>query len=202
MDQSISQLNSSSGSNSPIVPMIVSVVVTAIVFGGGVFLRMNQKQQIMNDEIASVRNQLDHLKQVSSTPPPTTTNKNITTPPQPNLEAYQANQAKIAELKANPKATVDDIYDLQQVMSFSERKDLFETARKRVVEGSIEGMQFDLVFDWKKGNWIHFTVIPENVNTDIAQLYLEKVGNHWQAYGPGTAFPDLYEQHPELFKQQ
>ena len=200
MEQPVSQFNSSSSNNSSLVPIIISVILTAIVFGGGVFWWMNQKQQGMNDEIVSLHNQVDQLKQVSPTPPTTTNSQNTTTTPQSNLEAYQARQAKIAELKANPQLTVDNIYDLQQVISFSEWKDLFETARKRVVEGSVKGMQFDLVFNWKKGNWVHFDVIPENIETDIAQLFLEKVDNHWQVYGPGTAFPDLYEQHPELFK--
>lgn len=200
MEQPVDQLNSSSKNDSSIMPVIISVGLTSIIVGGGIFWWMNEKQQELNNEIVSFQNQVDQLKQISSASPTTTNGKNTTTTSQSNFEAYQARQARIAELKTNPQLTVDDIYDLQQVISFLEWKDLFETARKRVVEGSVKGMQFDLVFNWKRENWVHFNVIPENVETDIAQLFLEKVDNRWKAYGPGTAFPDLYEQHPKLSK--
>ncbi len=200
MKQPISQFSPSPSNNSPLIPIVISILVTAIVVGGGIFGWMNQKQQAMKGEIVSLHNQLDQIKQVSPTPPTNANGQKPTTTPQSNFEAYQARQAKIAELKANPQLTVDDIYDLQQIISFSEWKDLFDAARKAVVKGSIGGIQFDLVFNWKKGNWVHFNVIPESVETDIAQLYLEKVGGSWKTYGPGTAFPDLYDQHPELFK--
>ena len=136
---------------------------------------------------------LDTLLLATKTAVPNTTQPS-------NYELYQQRQGKIELLKANPQLPVDNIYDLQAILAFSEKKQLFETARSFVSSHSTQGMQFDLVFNWKKGSWIRFAIIPENIETDNAQLFMEKVDGKWVVRGFGTAFPDLYEQHPELFR--
>lgn len=92
------------------------------------------------------------------------------------------------------------VYDFQANIPFLERKQLFDNARAFIVAHSAPGMQFDLIFSKQVGNWVVFKVFPENIDTDIATLFMEKIGGTWKAQDFGTAFPDLYDRHPELFK--
>jgi len=97
--------------------------------------------------------------------------------------------------------TINSIDDLQLVLTFEERKQVYDLARKSVMNYSSPGMEFSLVFNWKKGDWIKFSVIPENIETDNAQLFLYKENDQWILKGFGTAFPELYEKYPELFEK-
>ena len=109
-------------------------------------------------------------------------------------------QKYINSLKANPNLTVSDIDDLRDVLGQTEFMQMFNTARNYVVNKSVSVMKYDLIFQWKKGDWIKFKVISENVITDDMELYMQKVNRKWIGYGVGTSFPDLHKQHPELFK--
>jgi len=58
MEQPINQTNSDQPSTSPLIPVIVSVILTAIIVGGGIFWLANQKQDKLQNEITSLTNQL------------------------------------------------------------------------------------------------------------------------------------------------
>jgi hypothetical protein len=103
-------------------------------------------------------------------------------------------------LIANPKLVVNDINDLRDVLGQDTLMQMFEVARNYTDSKSVKGMKYDLIFQWKKGDWIKFIVIPENVITDNAELYMQKVDGKWAGYGVGTGFENLYSQHPELFQ--
>lgn len=73
MEQPINQFESSK-SSVQFLPIIISVVLTALVVGGGIYWWTNQKQTELNNEIISLRTQVDQLKGVSDvTPTPTLT---------------------------------------------------------------------------------------------------------------------------------
>lgn len=64
MEQSISELNSNSASKTPFIPIIISVVLTSIIVGGGIFWWANQRQNELQNEIASLNNQLQQISVV------------------------------------------------------------------------------------------------------------------------------------------
>lgn len=70
MEQSINQLDSSPRSNSTLIPIIVSVILTVIVVGSVFFWWASQKQNELRNEIASLNNKVNQLQQVSPTPTP------------------------------------------------------------------------------------------------------------------------------------
>src|SRR3990167_160373 len=73
MEQPINQFESQKNSVQ-FLPIIISVVLTALVVGGGIFWWTNQKQTELNNEIVSLRTQVDQLKGTSDvTPTPTPT---------------------------------------------------------------------------------------------------------------------------------
>lgn len=84
--------------------------------------------------------------------------------------------------------------------SASERATIISKAKEFVIAHSAEGMEFDLVFRKHIGNWVVFSVVPKNIETDGAQLYMEKEDSEWKVRAFGTAFPELRKQHPELFE--
>lgn len=49
--------------------------MTAVVVGGGIFWWMSQKQQVLNNEISSLKNQVNQLQQISNNQPTTTNNQ-------------------------------------------------------------------------------------------------------------------------------
>jgi len=69
MEQPINQFDTAPKNNSPLIPVIVAVILTAIIVGGGIYWWANQKQSELNNEVVSLRTQVDQLKQVSTTPP-------------------------------------------------------------------------------------------------------------------------------------
>ena len=86
MEQPVDQFNSSLTSRSPLIPIVVSVVLTAVVVGGGIFWWANQKQNELQNEITSLNNQ---LQQTSPTP---TTTGNQSTPASTTLTQSDLNR--------------------------------------------------------------------------------------------------------------
>lgn len=85
MEQPTNQFDPTPKNSSPLIPVIVAVVLTAIIVGGGIYWWTNQKQTELNNEIVSLRTQVDQLKGTSSvtpTPAPTQTNPQNPTPTQ------------------------------------------------------------------------------------------------------------------------
>ena len=68
MEQPINQFDSTPKNNSVILPVTVGVILTAIIVGGGTYWLMTQKQTELNNEVVSLRTQVDQLKQASATP--------------------------------------------------------------------------------------------------------------------------------------
>jgi hypothetical protein len=81
-------------------------------------------------------------------------------------------------------------------MPFAERQAIYAAARTYIADNSVADMQSSLVFDWKRGDWIRFTVIPETVETDNGLLFMRNVAGQWQVENFGTAFPEMYEAFP------
>jgi len=105
---------------------------------------------------------------------------------------------RIARLLADPTLPIDTIDDFQAVLPFVERSGIYASARAYMSDNNVADEQSSLVFDWKRGDWIRFTVIPESVETDNALLFMRLVDDEWTTETFGTAFPDLYEAYPEL----
>lgn len=81
------------------------------------------------------------------------------------------------------------------------QKDPIETvATEYVKANSVEGLRFKLVQVKKTDSWVVYNVIPLNIETDVAQLYIQNIHGEWKGVAFGTAFPELEEQHPELFQ--
>jgi len=113
-----------------------------------------------------------------------------------------ADQAdRIAQLQANPELEINNLDDWQMVMPFAERQAIYAAARTYIADNSVADMQCSLVFDWKRGDWIRFTVIPETVETDNGLLFMRNVAGKWQVENFGTAFPEMYEAFPQLFDE-
>ena len=75
MEQPINQFDTTAKNNPVLLPIIISVILTAIIVGGGIYWWANQKQSELNNEIVSLRIQVDQLKGTSSvTPTPATSN--------------------------------------------------------------------------------------------------------------------------------
>lgn len=70
MEQPINQFDSAPKNSSLLIPVIITVILTAIIVGGGIYWWANQKQTKLNNEISSLRTQIDQLKQ-GSVPTPT-----------------------------------------------------------------------------------------------------------------------------------
>jgi len=68
MEQPVNQFDSTSKNNLPLLPVAVAVILTAIIVGGGIYWWTSQKQTELNNEIISLRTQVDQLKQVSTPP--------------------------------------------------------------------------------------------------------------------------------------
>jgi len=97
-------------------------------------------------------------------------------------------------------STSYEVIDINSVLNFNDRKQLFNSAREFVKANSAKGMVFDLILTKKIDNWVKFEVIPENIETDSAQLFMEKTNGVWEGKAFGTSFEGLSETHPELFK--
>jgi hypothetical protein len=102
--------------------------------------------------------------------------------------------ARINALKADPSLPINDVHDLESVMPDAERIQLYEAARAFVAEHSVQGMEFSLMFEFKKGDFINFEVIPENTVTDHAQLYMQKLDGKWVAEDLGSGPPVPYDE--------
>mgnify|MGYP003430139586 CR=1 FL=1 len=113
-------------------------------------------------------------------------------------QTLEERQEYIDFLKSNPDEKIQDLNDLISVVGWEEYMEIFKTARSFVGDHSADDMVFDLIFQWKKGNWIKFDVIPENIITDNAELYMEKIDGEWTGNVVGTSFEDLWEEHPEF----
>jgi len=105
---------------------------------------------------------------------------------------------RIARLQADSTMSIDSVDHWQAVVPFAERQALYATARTYLLDNSVAAMQTSLVFDWKRGDWIRFTTIAESVETDNALLFMRLVAGQWTVENFGTAFPDMYEEFPEL----
>ena len=69
MEQPINQFDSTNKNNPTLLPITIAVILTAIIVGGGTYWWADQKQTELNNEIASLRIQVDQLKQVSAPTP-------------------------------------------------------------------------------------------------------------------------------------
>ncbi len=107
MEKPLNQFNSSPNSKSIFIPIIISVILTVVVVGGGIFWWMNQKQQSMSDEIISLRNKVDQLKQDSPTRPTTFNN--------------QSDEL----LEAKFKLSIRDFWGVREVFRNSQNKNQF-----------------------------------------------------------------------------
>lgn len=126
---------------------------------------------------------------------------NSTTSTEEVLTPYEKRMKRIGELESDPSLKISDVIEFQMVVPFEERADIYLSARNFVKNNSNPELEFGLIFNWKKGDWVNFTVIPENINTDNAQLFMYKENGQWVLKGFGTAFPDLYMKYPELFSE-
>ena len=95
---------------------------------------------------------------------------------------------------------VSNYLDLEESMPLSERVQLFEAARSYASTHAVPNMQFDLVIYKHEGDWIRFKLLPENVETDIADLYMEKVDGNWVGRSLGTGDPGLTDAPSDLFQ--
>lgn len=76
MDQLVNQFDSTPKNNRTLLLVITSAVLTAVITGSGIYWWANQKQTELNNEIVSLRIQIDRLKQIPAptpTLPPTST---------------------------------------------------------------------------------------------------------------------------------
>lgn len=69
MEQPINQFDSSPKSGTQFLTIIITVALTALVVGGGIYWWANQKQTELNNEIVSLRTQAEQLKGTSSIAP-------------------------------------------------------------------------------------------------------------------------------------
>lgn len=95
-----------------------------------------------------------------------------------------------------------EIFDLEQSDRSSSMNSidvLFDKAKVYVQAHSAPGMQFELKLKKRVNNWAVFSIIPLNMKTDNAQLFMEYIDDKWELRGFGTAFPELQRKHPELF---
>jgi hypothetical protein len=106
--------------------------------------------------------------------------------------------ARIDALKADPSLPINDVRDLESVLPDAERIQLYEAARAFVAQHTIQGVAFSLMFEFKKGNFINFEVIPENTVTDHAQLYMQKLDGKWVAEDLGSGPPVPYDEFRKL----
>ncbi len=65
-----------------------------------------------------------------------------------------------------------------------------------ITENSVKGMEFDLTEPKIKGNWVMFSVMPLNVTTDTAKVYLSNKGGTWTVRGFGTVPPFEEKDYP------
>lgn len=69
MEQPINQTSATSSNNSILLLVIITTILTSIIVGGGIFWWMNQKQTELNNEIVSLRTEINQLKQTSTSTP-------------------------------------------------------------------------------------------------------------------------------------
>lgn len=81
----------------------------------------------------------------------------------------------------------------------TEQQEIETIARDFVKANSVSGIEFTLVQKKVTESWVVYEVIPENVETDNALLFLQKLNGTWKGVALGTAFPELEESNPELF---
>jgi hypothetical protein len=105
---------------------------------------------------------------------------------------------RINAMKVDPSLPIDNVRDLESVLPDAERIQLYEAARTFVAQHSVQGMDFSLMFEFKKGDFINFDVIPENTVADHVQLYMQKVDGKWVAEDLGSLPPVPYDELPKL----
>ncbi len=76
MEQQTSQFSTPPKRVSQIFPVIIAIILTTVIIGGGMFWWANKKQTELNNEISSLRTQVDQLKQISITSTPLTGSNN------------------------------------------------------------------------------------------------------------------------------
>ena len=81
-----------------------------------------------------------------------------------------------------------------------EKEKIYDVANKYIKDNSAEE-KYIISLNKKVGdNWLIFSIIPISPVTDNATLFLEKNNGVWKGVELGTAFPELWAKHPELFK--
>lgn len=116
----------------------------------------------------------------------------------PSHQTPEEKAIYIESLKANPNLRINNVLDLRDVLNEKELKEIYNLARD-YAKSRTGSEDFDLIFQWKKGDWVLFNYVPFSQENDHAQLYLHKVNTNWTAYGMGTGFPELWEKYPDLF---
>ncbi len=97
MEQPINQFNSSPVNKSPLIPIVISVILTGVIIGGGIFWWANQRQHELQNQITSLNNQL----QQTSLTPTTTGNQHTSAPSSLN----QSDLNRILELSKKEYGT-------------------------------------------------------------------------------------------------
>jgi hypothetical protein len=72
-------------------------------------------------------------------------------------------------------------------------------ARQFIRDNSVEGMEFRLEDRGAVKNWISFSVVPLNVETDTATIYLSNENGDWAVRGFGTVPPFETSDYPKGF---
>ena len=104
-------------------------------------------------------------------------------------------------MKADLNLPIYDVRDLEFVLPDAERIQLYEAARAFVVQHSVQGMEFSLVFEFKKGDFINFEVTPENTAADHVQVYMQKVDGKWVAKDLGSLPAVPYDELQKSFQR-
>ncbi len=116
-------------------------------------------------------------------------------------QAMQSTQP-IATASASASAIKEtsNAQDFFNTLQPGESQQLLANAKAYVAKNSVPGMQFTLNFKKQVGDYVRFEVIPQNVQTDRAQVIMQKVNGQWKAIDFGTDFPERYQSMPDLFK--
>jgi hypothetical protein len=113
------------------------------------------------------------------------------------LSPAEQRSQRFNAMKADPSLPLYDVRDLESVIPATERIQLYEAARAFVTQHSVQGLEFSLIFEFKKGDFIDFEAIPENTVTDHQQLYMQKVDGKWVAEDLGSGPPVPYDELPK-----
>lgn len=109
------------------------------------------------------------------------------------------NEDTDAFIKPHTESVIHAI-DLNSILGEKDSRELISIAKRFVQNASEPGLEFDLIPVKNIGDWVIFEVLPKNAEVDPAKLFMQKTNGKWEGKAFGTAFPELEEMHPELFK--